>query len=217
MRHTITFALVLLLSACNPFVKDPVANPDPNHTHADFAVWIDGKKLDFSDARYMSTPPAEEAPQAFLELLGHAYAHGDEDDGQVIPGREYLHLHDGNGHVIHRHKPGLTIGAFFSSIGFTMTKSCLILDDGTTHCTDTDKRWRMFVNDKEGLFDPDYVFEDLDKILLTFGSDDAAIEAQLKDLTDDACRYSKTCPERGDPPAEGCIADPAVPCLAPLE
>ena len=45
------------------------------------------------------------------------------------PDRKYLHLHDGNGHVIHRHKPDLTLGDFFHSLGMTMTSSCFELDD----------------------------------------------------------------------------------------
>lgn len=193
-----------------------VVNPDPNHTHADFAVWIDGVQLDFTDAKYMSAPPAGTEPTAWT-IVEPAHAHGHEEEGAPLPGREYLHLHDGIGHVIHRHKPGLTIGDFFASIGFTMTTDCFTLDTAEQHCTDSDKHWRMFINGEEWPFDPTYVFQDLDQILLTYGSPDDEIARQLDLITDDACLYSRTCPERGDPPAENCIADPAVPCVAPLE
>ena len=58
-----------------------------------------------------------------------------------------------------------------------------------------------------------YVFADEDKILITTAVDDTELQKELKLLTDDACLYSQTCPERGEPPTENCIADPAVPCI----
>jgi hypothetical protein len=197
-----------VLSAVRPLDPRAIANPDPNHTHVDFAVWINGEKLDFSNSKYMSAPPTE----TVLRIFPSAYAHGDEDDGHTVPGREYLHLHDGNGNVIHKHKPGLTLGEFFTSIGFTMTADCFTLDDGTKYCTDGKSHWRMFVNGTETTFHPAYDFQDLDKILLTYGASYSEYLDQLVALTDESCLYSQRCPWKGKPPAENCIADPAVPC-----
>ncbi len=218
--------LVLLLGAC---AKKTAKNPDPNHVHADFAIWVNGYKLDFSDARYMSEAPT---PTSMLpHFIPAALAHENENDENVNPDRKYLHLHDGNGHVIHRHKPDLTLGDFFHSLGMTMTSSCFELDDfqfqhldqGWVHdfartknlCSDGKFRWTMIVNGKAVPMDAGYVFADGDKILLSYGSSDTASQEQYKQMTDDACLYSKTCPERGTPPTENCIADPSVPCVAP--
>jgi len=90
-------------------------NPDPNHNHADFAVWINGKQLDFAQAKYMSgsSDPADPA-------------HEEHD--------KFLHLHDGNGHVVHRHKPGLGFGDFLKTIGFQLTADCLTLDTNEKIC-----------------------------------------------------------------------------------
>ena len=165
-------------------------NPDPNHTHADFAVFVEGKQLDFSDEKYMSSEQKH---------LG-----------------QYLHLHDGLGSVIHRHKPGLTLGEFFATIGFTMERDCFATDTGQRTCNAGGENiWRLFVNATEQPFDPSFAFNDTDHLLLSYGSSDEEIFDQLKQMTDDACLYSRTCPERGEPPAENCIADPAVPCVAP--
>lgn len=230
MRYAYLIFISLLLAACfGSYPTDEnsdiaAVNPDPNHTHADFAVYIDGGKLSFSDPKYMSSPPQDayrsliNAPLIAALRIPVASAHeGEEEDGHVIPGREYLHLHDGNGSVIHRHKPGLTLGDFFTSIGFKMTQKCFILDTGKSYCNSDQKQWRMFVNRKEQAFNVPYVFQDLDKILLTYGATEEQVAQQLSTISDDACLYSKTCPERGDPPAENCIADPSVPCVAPLE
>lgn len=164
-------------------------NPDPNHSHADFAVSIDSQLIDFSNEKYMSN---EEKHLS-----------------------KYFHLHDGMGTLIHRHQPGLTLGDFFSSLNITLSKDCVTLDDRQALCTEGTSRWRMVVNGEERLLDPSFVFEDTDKILLTYSASDTLWETEWQNMTDDACLYSRTCPSRGDPPTENCIADPTVPCMAP--
>lgn len=210
--RTPALALALaLLTACSLFgfgPREPAVNPDPNHTHADFAVYLEGEKLDFSAAKYMSGLSTDETTH--------------DEEGEHL--HKYFHLHDGIGHVIHQHKPDLPVGEFFSSLGFTMTQNCLTLDTKVMVCPDAStgsaqegKRWQMFVNGEETPFDPGFMFKDGDKILLTYGSPSEEIRQQLQEMTDDACLYSRTCPSRGEPPAENCIADPTVPCVAPVE
>lgn len=164
-------------------------NPDPNHTHADFAVFIDENRINFSQGKYMST--------------------------DTNPKHPYTHVHDGNGNVMHRHKPGVTIGDFFSSLNITLTPDCFTLDTGEQYCGNGKKRWRMFVDGQEVPVNPAYEFQDLDQILLTYGASDTEYEKQLRRLSNDACRYSQVCPERGIPPKENCVSDPTVPCIAP--
>lgn len=185
MRTSILiFTAVFLLAACE---RQYEQNPDPNHTHADFAVWVDGQQVDFSDPQYMSGVSYDE------------HSHDEEDEYH----HKYLHLHDENGAVIHRHKPGLTIGEFFSSLNFTFPEP--------------HERFTMWVNGQQMDFDLDYVFDDMDQILLTNSAGSAQVMHELEQLTDEACLYSQTCPWRGDPPSENCVADPAVPCVVPEE
>jgi len=201
MKHSLCLTRVLvalLLSACAARDPHAIANPDPNHTHADFAVWMDGVRMDYSAEELMSGTSTDEATH-------------DEEHERHDP---YLHLHDGVGHVVHRHKPGLTIGEFFATIDIGIAGNCYSahapLADGEI-CGD--HPFRMFVNGEERPLDLAYAFEDLDQMLFTNAVDDAEAEEQLQRLTDDACLYSKRCPWRGEPPAESCIADPAVPCV----
>ena len=211
-RFVLALPLALFLVACKFWLPTSAPNPDPNHTHADFAVWVNGQMLNFSDARYMSGSSKDEPA-------------GEHDDAHHK--HASLHLHDGNGHVIHRHKPGLGIGEFFASLDITMTKDCLTLDDfqygkldagwkadfaiTKNLCNNGKFHWTMVVNGTEKPMDPHYVFADDDKILLTYSAGDSW-EEEWKQMTDDACLFSQTCPRRGKPPAENCIADPAVPC-----
>ena len=182
MKKVILATLVLLLAtACEREYKD---NPDPNHTHADFAVWVDGEKVDFSEAKYMS---------------GVSWDEGSHDEADEYH-HQHLHLHDEIGDVLHRHKPGLSLQEFFESLDFEFDES---------------RTWRMFVNTHEMELDLSYVFQDMDQILITTSSSSAQVLHEMEQLTDEACRYSRTCPWKGAPPAENCVADPEVPCVAP--
>jgi hypothetical protein len=182
MRKTILVLVpVLLLAACE---RQYVPNPDPNHTHADFAVWDDGEKVDFSGEDLMS---------GFEDDHDHEHEHR----------HDYLHLHDKVGHVVHRHKPGLSLQEFFESLNYTFPEPI--------------ERWTMWINEEQMDFDLQYVFKDMDQVLLTNSAGSAQVLYEVEQLTDDACRYSKTCPWKGEPPAENCIADPEVPCVVPLE
>ncbi|MDP6561607.1 MAG: hypothetical protein QF793_01650, partial [Candidatus Peribacteraceae bacterium] len=114
-RLLLSLVLVLLLAACE---RQYEPNPDPNHTHADFAVWVEGEKVEFSDAKYMS---------------GVSWDEGSHDEADEYH-HEHLHLHDEVGHVLHRHKPGLTLDAFFESLDYSF---------GSQYT------WRMFVTGDE--------------------------------------------------------------------
>lgn len=224
-------AIVIGVAVATGMFREPAQNPDPNHTHADFAIWVLSTKLDFSDDRYMSAPPA--AVDTSFQFIPSAFAHEEEAGEEALPGRQYLHLHDGIGNVIHRHKPELTLNDFFLSIGLDMHSDCLTIDDfllsqipaaeretwalTTELCNSGKFRWTMVVNGTVTPMNPDYEFQDGDKILLSYESSDTAWQQQWEDMTDDACLYSRTCPWRGDPPAENCIADPEVPCVIPVE
>jgi hypothetical protein len=193
--------------------KEYASNPDPNHTHIDFAVYIEDLKLDFSGNKYMSGLSTGED------------THEDAHEHQ----HEHLHLHDNMGGVIHQHKPMYTIGEFFDSIEFRIGTACLSLDTNVVICPDGNKVWKIFSRKKplEGTtwqelpFDGNVALEDMEQILLTYQSNDeagaAAIEEQKEEMPDDACFYSKTCPWRGDPPSESCLSDPEVPCVLPLD
>lgn len=71
------------------------------HYHAGFKVFIDGKQVDFSDFKYMSVKPCTTEEH-------------DEDDND-----SKIHLHDGNGHVVHIHADGFKWGDLFKSLNYS--------------------------------------------------------------------------------------------------
>jgi hypothetical protein len=215
--RTLLPALVIIIGlGCIAYAlrpSEPAKNPDPNHTHADFAVWVDGQEIDFSGDEYMEEKLTPEQEELLRTQTGVVSA-----DAGVSTLKQYLHLHDNNGRVMHRHKPGLTLGQFFRSIGVTTSKdglnACLHIPHRAIVCEDEalHKNWSMYVNGEQRVMDFEYVFQDLDHILITNASEEAEVKKELGLMTDDSCLYSRTCPERGEPPTENCIADPTVPC-----
>jgi hypothetical protein len=190
-RFVIFLGCLLVFASCT---NGPAVNPDPNHTHADFAVWIEGKQIDFSADQYMSG--SSEDPEHKNAL------------------QQYLHLHDHNGHVVHRHKPGLTLADFFSSLPGIRYQGTEWKFVDCFACARSAGTFpvKLYVNGIEQPKGAAYVFSDNDKLLITDAADPVELRKQQRMVTDDACLYSRTCPERGDPPTENCVADPNVPC-----
>jgi hypothetical protein len=150
------------------------------HIHADFKVYLNGKAIDFTQAKYQSTEAK----------------HLDEN----------AHLHDGNGNVMHIHKAGITLGYFVNTLGMEFKKDCFTLDTKEKFCSAGSMRLQLIVNGKEHFEMDQYVPQDLDHILITYGDIfDHPEEKQLDTVTNDACIYSKKCPERGPAPVESCV------------
>ena len=150
------------------------------HVHADFKVYLNGQAVDFTGAKYQSTE------EKHLD--------------------EYAHLHDGNGGVLHIHKAGITLNYFFKTLGIEFTHDCFILDTKERFCTTPTSTLQVFVNGQKNDQLSEYIPQDLDHILITYGATSTAeIDQELKSITDNACIYSKKCPERGSAPVESCV------------
>src|SRR3989338_2905658 len=113
----------------------------PFHEHANFALYLNGERYNFSQERYMTTEDNEVGLRAFV------------------------HMHDMNGGAIHLHTPGMTLGIFFESIGIQLNSTCLVMDNGTSYCSGG----KMYVNGGQSN-EFDRQVPDLDRILLTFGN-----------------------------------------------
>ena len=223
LRHNRTIGFILLavavvVGAYMLFNSTPVA-PPAYHVHADFAVYVNGEKLDFAQQRYMS----EKAP------------------GKTLA--KYVHLHGEDGNVLHFHAPRVTLGDFFESIGMELDENCFTDDRNATYCKDgftagnvpgdycylNDQNQRIcnqnqeiktlkfYVNGQLHEKFGNYVPKDLDRILITYGNETPAqLHAQLQSITDNACIQSLKCPERGTPtPEDGCDVTDA--CVADLD
>ena len=175
-------------------LKAPVTKADAEkplgekvHEHADFAVYLNGKKFDFTQSKYQSSETKQLDPEA--------------------------HLHDGNGTVTHKHRQGVTLGHFFKSIGMDFTNECFALDSKESFCNSDDKKLKFYVNGQPNIEFGKYEFADLDRVLISYGNEnEAMIAVQQSSIADDACLYSEKCPERGKPPTENCVGGLGTQC-----
>lgn len=175
----IVMRIFLEASAPEEHNHDDHTHSDDVHVHADFVMAIDGKKMDLTQDKYQSK----------VGDIKHAD----------------IHLHDNQGNIIHRHAEGVTFGDFLRSIGFLFTDECITLDTGEEYCADSDHTLSLYVNNEAQTAINDYIIEDNDRVLLYYGEKDSTeISNLLGSITDEACIYSGTCPERGTPPPEAC-------------
>src|SRR3989344_1162870 len=156
------------------------------HYHTDFALYINGERYDFAQERYMS-----------------------KEDKSLS---NFAHFHDRNGNLIHKHASGVTLGFFLETLDIKLNDTCLVLDDGASYCNEGNEELKMYVNGRYNDEFAKYDFHDEDRILLSYGDESKQeIEEQLQSVTDEACIYSLTCPERGTPPEEAtCVGETCV-------
>lgn len=82
------------------------------HYHANWAVFVDGERVDLSGDRYM-------------EEIGACTA---SDEG-ILP-EERVHMHENNADVVHVHHDGATWGALMANLGMALGDDFLHLGNG---------------------------------------------------------------------------------------
>ena len=179
----IAIALVAYqLFILNPQQIKPTENGTEYHVHADFAVFIRGQKLNFSAKEFMHEElcgkPGEPEPMDLNTPEGRA---------------EAMHLHDLNGNVLHVHNANATLPLFFQNMGFELTQDCIKTREAQ-YCNSQSETLKVYVNAGQIQDFLNYNPEDLDKILVTFGSESQGlINAQYESITSQACIYSEKC------------------------
>lgn len=139
----------------------PMGPLGSTHIHADFSVVLDGEEI---------TPlgPSYYVRNAFVHVESGA----------------------GDGNVIHMHATNVPLGFFFRSLGMNFNSECFRLDNGREYCNEGNSTLKMFVKHANGEWEENrqfhtYVFQDLDKILITYGDETVQeIEAQKAVVTD---------------------------------
>lgn len=170
------------------------------HEHADIALFIDGVRFDFSKPEFMSNVPCKISSVPKFVLT--AQAHGVDET-------EAVHLHDGDGEVIHLHQPGVTVHGFFESLNMSFEDGSFTDHEGRMYQEDGTRSFRYAVNGKEISTLQDYVFRDLDRVLISYAKrdrDETAAFSELGQLSGRSCVFSGSCPGQGLAPIESCGA-----------
>lgn len=112
------------------------------HEHAAFLVKVNGQNIDFSQPKY-----------------------------QVQS--DYIHVENGDGSTLHRHATNVTFADFLKSVKMDINKknNCLIFTNGTEYCDDNNNKLRTFINGNSTKSISDYVLNNNDRLLVTYGNE----------------------------------------------
>ncbi|MBI2664663.1 hypothetical protein HYX10_04985 [Candidatus Woesearchaeota archaeon] len=131
---------------------------EKHHYHADFKVYISGEEIDFSQQKYF-------VKSRFIHV---------ENDVQGDSGK-----------VLHMHASGVPLWVFFESVGMKFNESCFVTDGREAHCNNNGRTLSFYTNGKQNPEYESYVFQDGDRILISYGSENGEeIKKQLSSITD---------------------------------
>ena len=95
----------------------------------------------------------------------------------------WIHFEESDGVTIHRHSSGVTLGYLFANINIGIDSECYIFPDGRQFCTNEDYSLKYYINHQAVKDINDYVIEDGDRVLITYGSETPEqIEEYLMEL-----------------------------------
>ena len=95
----------------------------------------------------------------------------------------WIHFEDSDGTTIHRHSSGVTLGYLFDSMNIGIDNKCFVFPDGRQFCTNEDYSLKYYINHQPVSDIREYIFEDGDRILISFGSETPEqVEEQLLEL-----------------------------------
>jgi len=95
----------------------------------------------------------------------------------------WIHFEESDGTTIHRHASGVALGYLFDTLNIGINNECYMFPDGRNFCTNEDYSLKYYINHQLVKDINDYVFEDDDRILITYGSETPEqIEEQLIEL-----------------------------------
>lgn len=125
------------------------------HIHADFKLYINDQPVNFSQNKYQIS----------------------------FSGNQFVHMEGGDGNLIHVHAVGITLGDWLNSVKIYLDSNCLMMDDGSRYCNSGGSTLKMFVRHCQAFganvscsewlhMNPtgDYTIQNLDKILISYGS-----------------------------------------------
>ena len=154
---------------CNMGINSKIGILGSQHIHADWKIYINGKPLGFSDKSHMERMRSNQPVSSFIHV----------DSGAPAPEK--------TGDILHMHATGIPLWVFFNSIGMDFKNDCIILENKEKFCNENDKKLEFFVNGKPNNEFENYVFNDLDKILIIYGNEN---KEQIKNQVDSITSFA---------------------------
>jgi hypothetical protein len=171
----ILLGALLLILARFFFAQGAIAT----HHHANFAVFINGDRLDLTADKYMED------------------VEGCKPDFVPLQPRERVHMHSNEDVVAHVHDEGVTWGHFFANIGFSLSDSALQTDEGIIYSAQGNKKLSFIVNGEEVSSISNDLLVSEDKVLISYGSE--SLELRLENQYSQVEENAKWHNEHPDP------------------
>ena len=149
---------------CNMDPASTIGVLGSQHIHADWKVYIDGKPVDLTPfAMDMSKMDAN---------ISSSFIHVDKG----------AQTREKTGDVIHMHAKGVPLWLFFRSIRGDFNESCIALPNNKQFCSSESKKLRFYVNGKLNSDFGNYIFTNLDRILISYGTAED-VQTELNSVT----------------------------------
>ena len=180
MRQTLAVLVGVVIGAlalgAARFALVPV--PHPPHFHANFAVFVDGARLDLSGDRFMEDVAACSVGE------------------QVLP-KNRVHLHGNDADVVHVHHDGVTWGHLFANLGMGLGDDYLALADGRVLTAGGGKTLKFVANDRPQFSVDGELIRSGDRVLISYGAESEAevLRTQLPAVASNAEEFNA----RADP------------------
>ena len=95
----------------------------------------------------------------------------------------WIHFEVQDGTTIHRHSSGVTLGYLFETLDIGLDDECYTFPNGRAFCTGEDYSLKFFINGESVDGITDYVLEDNDRILISYGGEpQEELDRQLDEL-----------------------------------
>ncbi|HEV2150085.1 MAG TPA: hypothetical protein VGR37_21995 [Longimicrobiaceae bacterium] len=137
--------------------------PQPvTHYHANWALFVEGERLDLADERYMEDVVRCKANPA-----------------KVDP-EDRVHLHNLDPDVVHVHDGGATWGHLLLNLGITVGDDHLFTDTGARYVAAPGRTLKFILNGEEVPSIRNLVIDDQDRLLISFGPETAEEAARTQ-------------------------------------
>lgn len=144
------------------------------HHHANWAIFLDGRRLDLTANRYM-----EDVFQCTMDPT-----HQRPEDR--------VHMHESNHDVVHVHAAGVTWGHLLANLGFGVGDDYLEIEDAL-YRTDGERSLKFVLDGSPVRSIRNVAIGDRDRLLISFGPEsvDEVVASQFPQVADDAARYNE--------------------------
>ena len=153
-----------------------------------------GLIVGYASFTFVTTPVGAPGSPPGAGILGDEHEHasvlvrifGDKFDFAATTYQiksSWIHFEESDGNTVHRHSSGVTLDYLFGTLGLDIDEDCYIFGDGRQFCTNEDYSLKYFINGDRVNSINDYVVQNDDRILISYGSEtEDQIADQMNEL-----------------------------------